>query len=167
MSALVSGLVGAALAAFLVVLSAKTRKRVQPNTEGWKVLRPNWLIKGTILGSGGMSLFFGYIWLFIGSSRLDAETQMISALVIFAVFGFQTLFLIWLCFARTIMWKGNKIRIKWALGSTSTMSMNYIEAVKENRSFGFYRLVFTDRKSFLVSKEMHGIDQLLEKLPGH
>ncbi len=167
MSALVSGLIGSVLAITLSVVAQKTGKPVKANAEGWKVLHPGWFINGTLVGSTGMTAFFGYIWLFVGSSRSDAETQMLYVLGLLVAFGFATFYLAWLCHVQIVMWKGNQLRIERLLGSINTVSFGDVSSVRKNEFLGLYRLNFKDGKSVRISKDMQGIDQLLAKLQRH
>ena len=161
----VSGVIGALAAAGLVVLSETTRRRAETNDEGWKVLRPGWLTYATLTGGAGMATLFGYIWLFVGSSRTDAETQMLFALGLLVTFGLTTFYLAWVCLARTVMWKGNQLKATNIFGSTHTMSFGSIRRVTKNDFLGLYRLSFKHGKTIHISKDMHGIDQLIAKLP--
>lgn len=165
MSAVVSGLVGAACAVAISAMSQKLGKPVKANAEGWKVLRPGWLINGAIVGSSGMSAFFGYIWIFVGSSRSDAETQLLYALGLFLAFGLAAFYLMLLCHAQIVMWKGNQLKIEHRIGSTKAVSFGDISAVAKSDLLGLYRVVFKDGKSVRISKDMQGIEQLLAKLP--
>lgn len=165
MSALVSGFIGAGMAIAITAISTKTRRPVKSDTEGWKTLQTGWLINGTLIGSAGMSAFFGYIWLFVGSSRVDAEMQMLYALALFLVFGLCAIYLAWSCYAKSVLWKGNQLKIVNVFGSTRTVRFRDIRNVSKNDLLGLYRLSFKDGKSIRISKEMRGIEQLLAKLP--
>ena len=101
MSAIVCRIIGAACALALSVLAQKTGKPAKTYAEGWKVLHPGWLINASIVASTGMSAVFGYIWIFVGSSRSDAEAQTLYAFDLF--FGFSAFYLAWPCQARMVM----------------------------------------------------------------
>jgi hypothetical protein len=54
---------------------------------GWMVLRPGGMHWFSFLGSAAMSALIGWVWIFVGSARSDAEFQMRVAWWLSFIFG--------------------------------------------------------------------------------
>ena len=107
-SAVVLAMPQVASLAFLV-LAAFTK---QVHVKGWRHVTPGigyWL--GAVLG-GMLSLFIGYIWAFVGSTRSDAGFQMAIAwwlCLAFGIGGAWSCFRIWLIKWQSLRWRGSVV----------------------------------------------------------
>lgn len=63
------------------------------------------------------------------------------------------------------MRKENQLRFAKVLGSSRILPFGSISKVTKNDFLGFYRLSFKDGKNIRISKDMHGMEQSLAKLP--
>ena len=104
-------LVGA-LATGVVVLLTLLSYQAKPNRRGWrqvKVGTMHWT--GVLLGTALTGLF-SYVWLFVGSTRSDAETQMTILFWLIVTFGLGTIVVGWgmyLITARALRWRGKSM----------------------------------------------------------
>ena len=62
-----------------------------PDERGWRSLKPGGMYVGAIFGGTLLTLFMAYIWLFVGSSRSDGESQMRILFWLIIAFGSGTL----------------------------------------------------------------------------
>ena len=86
-----SRLVVFALAGAIVVLLTYLGARSKPDQRGWRPVKAgamHWF--GVTLG-GGLTGLFAYVWLFVGSSRADAEEQMAILFWLIVAFGVGTI----------------------------------------------------------------------------
>lgn len=165
MSAVVSGLVGAVVAFGLVSLAERTQKSATATPDGWKVLRAGWLINGTIIGATALATFTGYFLLSGGSSLPDAATQNRFAAVLLAAFAACAIYMAWITYGRTVMWKGNELRVRSVSGSESLRRISDASKVKKSDIRGEYRVTFRDGSTLWFSAHMHGFSELVAKLP--
>ncbi|WEJ98387.1 MAG: hypothetical protein P0Y59_15720 [Candidatus Sphingomonas phytovorans] len=162
---MISGLIGAVLAAALCLIAERGQKRARANAEGWKTLRPGWLINATVTGMAAMAAFCGYLRFFVGSSRPDADTQMTYALILVIAFGLAALFGMWTNYGRTIMWKGDQLRLRTIFGHDAVRRISEVRSVTKSEMRGEYRLMFHDGSTLWLSAYLHGANELVAKLP--
>ena len=165
MSAVGSGLVGAIVAFGLVSLAERTQKRATATADGWKALQPGWLINGTIIGASALAAFAGYFLLSGGSSLPQAATQNGFAALLLAASAACALYIGWTAYGRTVMWKGNELRVRSVSGSESTRRISDASEVKKSEMRGEYRITFRDGSTLWFSAHMHGSSDLVAKLP--
>ncbi|PTQ12114.1 hypothetical protein CLG96_05990 [Sphingomonas oleivorans] len=165
MGAVVSGLIGAVIAAALVALADRGQKPAQAIIEGWRMLRPGWLLNFATAGSAGMAALFGYIFLFVGSSRPDADIQTPYAVILILAFGMAAIYVAWTSYGRTIMWKGNELRVRTSLGREMVCRISDIRSVTKSEMLGEYRLTFHDGSTLRLSAYFHGVKELVARLP--
>ena len=166
MSALVSGLVAGAATAVLVAAARRSQKPARRSAGGWKTLRAGWLLDGTIVAGAGAAALTGYVLLFVGSSRPDADVQMTYVLLLFIGFAVATVYSAWLGYGRTIMWKGNQLRVRTVLGHGVVRRISDVRSVTRSERLGEYRLTFEDGSTLRLSADMHGSKELVARLPG-
>ncbi len=165
MSALVSGMIGGFVAATLVAVALRRQRPARKSADGWKTLRPGWLVNATIVGGACSAAFTGYILLFVGSSRPDAETQMTYALMLFIGFALATAYLAWISYGRTIMWKGDELRVRTSFGHDFVRRISDVRSVTRSDMLGEYRLRFRDGSTLRLSEYFHGAKELVARLP--
>lgn len=165
MSAVVSGLIGGAIAFGLVTLANRTQKSAAIAQDGWKALRTGWLINGGITGSAALAALFGYFLGSGGSALPDAQTQNGMAALLLAAFTGYVIYMAWMVFGRTIMWKGNELLVCTMAGKVAKNRISDVTDVRKLEFLGEYRLTFRDKSSLRFSAHLHGANELLDRLP--
>lgn len=87
MSALISGLIGGAIAGGLGALALRTQGNAHTTRESWKRLRPNWLMHFVLVGCFAFVLAIGYFFWSGASARADAGKQNLWALLLLLAFA--------------------------------------------------------------------------------
>jgi hypothetical protein len=165
MSAVISGLVGGAVAFGLVTLAERTQKAATSSLDGWKALRPGWLINGTIVGGTALAALMGHFLLSGGSSLPDAQTQNRFGVLLLSIFAAGTVYMAWTTYGRAVTWMGDELRVRPVFGSESVRRLSDVTAVKKSEFRGEYRLTFRDGSRVWISAYLHGANELLAKLP--
>lgn len=165
MSAIVSGLIGAAVAVALATLAERKLKPAQANAEGWQTLRPGWLVNATFVATTAFAALMAFYLLSGGSSLPDADTQNFYALLLAVVSGIAAIYLAWTTYGRTVMWKGTELRVRTCVGRDTTRPLADVSSVAKNEALGDYRLTFCDGGTLRVSAYMHGVNDLLSRIP--
>lgn len=165
MSAVVSGLVGAVVAFALVTISERKQRSATTTQDGWQALRPGWLLSGTVVGCGALAAFMGYFLLSGGSSRSDAATQNNLALLMLTVFTAGALYVAWTTYGRTVAWKADELRVRAVFGQETVRHFADIVAVSKSEMRGEYRVSFRDGSHLWLSAHLHGVNELVAKLP--
>lgn len=166
MSIAVSGLVGAVVAFALVTISERKRRSATTTQDGWQALRPGWLLNGTIVGCGALAAFEGFFLLSGGSSRSDAATQNNLALLMLTVFTACALYVAWTTYGRTVAWKADELRVRTVFGKETVQYIPDVVAVSKSEMRGEYRVSFRDGSRLWLSAHLHGVHELVAKLPG-
>ena len=165
MSAVVSGLIGAVAAIALAGLAARTQKSAAMLHDGWRGLRPSWLVHCSMVFCFGFAGVISYFLLNGGSGRTDASTQnLVACLLLAAVVG-GAIYIGWTSYFITVQWKGNKIRIRPIIGRDIVHKFSDVAKVKNAEIYGVYRLKFRDGSRLWFSEHMHGAKDLAAKLP--
>jgi hypothetical protein len=165
MTALFTGLIGAHVAAALVTVAERRQGPAQKNAEGWKVLRPGWLVIFFLVISAGLAALMSYIVLFVGSSLPDAKTQMAAGLIIVVVCWFACIHYGWTSYGRTVMWKGNELRVRTIFGRERMRRIPDVSRVSKSEALGEYKLTFKDGSALRLSAYSHGAKELVKRLP--
>jgi hypothetical protein len=114
--------------------------------QGWRSVRPGAMYVAGIGGGTLLTVFFAAIWLFVGSSRPDGESQMRVLFWLILAFGSGTLItLLQYRKARNaaMQWRGDVLR--WHDGIGTTHSRRIGEAVALRRALmGPVHVVFGD-----------------------
>jgi hypothetical protein len=165
MSAVVTGLIGAVAAVAVVMLAERTQKPAIMRSGGWTALRPSWLLHGCMILCIGFGALMIYFLLSGGSSRPDASTQNMFALMLLAVAAAGAVYGGWTSYGRKIMWKGNELRIRSPLGREVLQRLSDVVEVTKSETRGEYRVTFRDGSKFWFSAHMHGANDLVARLP--
>lgn len=160
MSGVVTGLVGGAVAFALVAIAERKEKLARTNSGGWKTLRAGWLMNGITLGCSGFAVLMGYFLLSGGSTRPDADTQNIAALLLLLGFGAGAFYFAWIGYGRTIMWKENELRVRTRFGRETVRYISDLSSITKSELRGEYRLTFRDGSTLWVSAYFHGAKEL-------
>lgn len=164
MSPWITGLIGGAIAAALCSLALRKQKDAEISSDGWKTLRPSFLLHGIFILGFALTSLFAYLALSGGSSLPDAETQNISLAVLLAAFAAMTIYLWWTTYAQTIAWKGRELRARRVFGKERHWSFTEIRSIKESDFRGDCRIRFNDGSGIIFSSYLHGSKQLLGRL---
>jgi hypothetical protein len=164
MSVPLSGFVIGAMAVSLVALADRTQKQARKNADGWRVLQAGWLLNGLIVACAGFAALMGYITE-VGSSRPDADAQMLYGLLLVIGFGGTALYLIWIAYGRTIMWKGDTLRVRTISRREIVRRISDICRVRKSEAMGEYHLTFRDGSTLRLSAHLRGAGEFVSKLP--
>jgi len=165
MSAVVSGMIGAVVASVLIALAKRTQGASTKLRDGWQALRPGWLIHAAMAFCVGFGGLLSHFLLSGGSSRADASTQNLIALLLFAAAAGGATYVGWTCYLRTIIWKGDELRVRPILGHETARRLSDVAKVTSSEMRGEYRLIFQDGSRIWLSEHMHGARDLIAKLP--
>jgi hypothetical protein len=164
MSAVVNGLIGGAVAVVLAAVAQRGQRSARIGADGWRLLRPSWLLHGTFFGCSAFASFITGILLSGGSSRPNADTQNLYAVALGAGFGLCALYVGWTTYGRTVAWKGKELRVRTAFGRESVRRFSDVRSIKKSESRGDYRVSFLDGSTLGFSAYLHGAQELAERL---
>ncbi len=164
MSAVISGLLGGAIATLLVAAARRTQRSARLRGDGWHTLRPGWLLHGAFGLSLALSLFIGWILLNGGSTRPDAETQNLYATGLAIAFGCGAIYMAWVNFGRTIAWRGTEIRISTLFRKDGYVRFEDIQSIAPNEANDDIRLILRDGSKLVLSPYFHGATDLADQV---
>lgn len=134
------------VAALVMAALASLDNKGPRDAKGWRQLKPGASYAFAIIGGVLMTLFLAYIWLFVGSSRADGESQMRILFWMIMAFGGGTLITAFQYRAArraAIRWRGD--RLVWNGKGGVEYSRKIGDAVAvEHRWLGPVYLVFAD-----------------------
>lgn len=166
MSAVVSGLIGGFVAAALVALARRRRTAARLDADGWRTLRPGWMINLAFILSAALAAFCFYVWMFVGSSRPDADKQMMICLLLGVGFALGAVGAGWAGYGRRISWKGDELRIRRLGGGEIVQRFADIAGVTKKDALGEYHIDFRDGSRLRLSTYFRGVEELAETLRG-
>jgi hypothetical protein len=164
MSAVISGLLGGAVAAVLAALAQRSQRAARMTEDGWRVLRPGWFIHATFVGCVALSSLITFSLITGGSTRSDAQTQNLYALALAIAFGLGALYVAWTSYARTLAWKGNDLRFRTITGRDEVRGISHVRSIRKSDARGDYRICFLDGSKLVFSAYLHGARELVEQL---
>ncbi len=156
MSAVVSGLIGGAIATALAAVALRSQKSARTDSDGWCWLRPGWLIHFAVGGCFAFVLAVSYFLWLAGSARTDAELQNFWAMLIMLGFGAGGLWLVWAGYLHRVAWRGNDIRLVRPLRRDTYYRFTDIVSVRPNGDGSEFKLRFADARVLRVSPYFHG-----------
>ncbi len=148
----------------LTSLGLKTR----PDFRGWRALKPgplHWT--GVGLGSALTGLF-GYIWLFVGSSRPDAERQMTILFWLILAFGIGVLvvgFSIRRIARQSVRWRGDSIAFESPQGKR-TFRFDDVSGLRKS-PWGSVVLSFGDGTTLPLDPYATSAGDLIDGIAAH
>ncbi len=160
-----SGLIGALGAATLFAVAERWQKPARRTADGWRVLRPGWLINFVLAICAGLAALMSYIVLFVGSSLPDAETQMAVGALVAGGCWLACIYYGWTSYGRTILWKGNELRVRTIFGRDRVRRIPDVAKVSRSEALGEYKLTFKDGSTLWLSAHLHGSKELAKRLP--
>lgn len=161
MSAIISGLVGAVTAVTICAFAERRQKSVKADNEGWKYLRPGWLIHSIFIGCMFFVALTSYILLNGGSLLPDAEVQNIFLVLLWGGFGATGAHLSWSTYGRSVRRKGNQLHVRQWLSRSSTHQLSDAPAIRKRETRGEYQLKFRTGFKLNISVYMKGSQQLI------
>lgn len=164
MSPWINGLIGGIAATVLTLAAQRWQKPARLDAAGWKMLRPGWLLNGTIAGCAAMA-GLGCTFLVVGSTRPDAEMQMIYAAILAVAFGLASLYVLWRSYGQTVLWKGDTLKHRSLRGRETLRRISEVRAVSKGDMSGEYRLTFRDGSTLRLSAYLDGARELVATLP--
>ncbi len=155
---LLIGTIATGVVLVLTMLGAQSR----PNRKGWRAIKAgpmHWI--GLGLGSA-LTVMMSYVWLFVGSSRPDAEAQM--AILFYLILAFGTVTIIvgcqsWLITRRAIFWRGRSIRFAQA-GAPQVREFQDVEALTKT-IWGSVVVRFRDGAELKLDPYAKGAEELI------
>lgn len=137
---------------------ARRKRRVLPGGSHWFAA----------VGSWALSLLIGWVWLFVGSARHDAEEQMGWAYLLTMAFAIGAActfsYMAWLLHRR-LQWDGSDV--SWReKGVNHVRSLRAVAQVEQLWT-GSVRVRFADGATLSVDPHAVGAHQLLRVLAGH
>jgi hypothetical protein len=163
--AVVSGILGGLLATLFIGWAGSRAQRVDADPAGWRTVRAGAAVWLPILISAALSLGLLSIYVFVGSSRADAASQMRICLGLAIAFAGGALAVAWSAFARALSWRGDELQVRPLIGAPVAKRFSELAEV-QMRASGLFRLTFADGYAVSLSPYMLGAKQLLEAL-GH
>jgi hypothetical protein len=117
-----------------------------PDKQGWRQVTPGGTYALAIIGGTLITLMFAYIWLFVGSSRPDGESQMRILFWMIIAFGSGTLITLvqYRQVRRTcIRWRGEMLNWRGKGGAEHSRKLSEAVALRKAMMGPIY-IVFAD-----------------------
>lgn len=165
MSGILSGLAGAAIVAAVLLVARRNPRPPKKLENGWKALRPGWMIKGTALLGLALTSFPILFLANGGSSRADADFQNFMAGVLGIAFFACAVVLCWGAWGQTICWNDDELRQRQLFGREKGGRISEVTYVTYSSVRNSYGVSFANGDRIWVSELMHGYHELLSKLP--
>jgi hypothetical protein len=162
-SPIFSGLVGAIAAAVLGYLTIRSHAHAVKDEDGWKSLRPSFMVHFAFFGSFAFSSLMAWIYLFVGSSRPDAARQELLMLLLGGAFGAGALWTLWSYYLMTVRWKGSKLQF----GRFGRIQEKRVQEIATKRYVAWrseYSVEFDDGARLIFSPYQKGGLELARKL---
>jgi hypothetical protein len=132
--------------------------------DGWRRLTPGPMEWTALILSFGLTLLFLYVYLFVGSSRADAASQMFILKFLIAGFAIGTAIAFFGSFASEIRWNDEAIEQRRLFRKTSTIRWNELANVGIDPFIGHVRLVSRDGDVVRFSTYQNGAEALRQML---
>lgn len=159
--------VAAALLAMLVVgLLVITGRSVAPGTHGWRQIWPSAMHWTGLILCGGLALFMGYIWLFVGSTRPDGAAQMRILFWLILFFAGGSVLMGWAILQirqAGIEWRGTVIALRRAKGVRLKHGFEDITSVRRDW-LGRVAIRFADGTGVQLDTYAAGAEELIDAL---
>jgi hypothetical protein len=164
MRPILTGLIGAVVTLLLLRIADRRQKSARTLSDGWKSLRPSWLINFFIILSAGLAGFLAYFLANGGSALPDAEKQNAIAALILAVSGLYAVYCVWVTYGRSVMWNDDELRVRSVFEGEIVHHISDIEDVTKSELWGHYRITLRDGSRLRVNAYLHGAKELVDDL---
>jgi hypothetical protein len=139
-------------------------KTVQVDEQGWSsVTLGPWGYQAAT-GAAAFSLVLFYVWLFVGSSRADADTEMLSCLLAAVGSLAISIFILLSAHWRRVQWRDGILRVTPLLGSKAIYRLEELQYVIVRSTTLDFILHFGERRKVKISVIMTGLRELLISL---
>ena len=162
-----SGIIGGVVAVALGALAMRSQRSASVTSDGWKRMRPGWLIHLTLFGCIAFVVAVAYFFAIGGSSQADAREENLAALLLLLGFGTAGFFTWWLGYLRKFDWKGSEIRVIRPLGRTISYCFADVIELTEGWDASENKLHMSDGKTLRVTAYMHGFSDFMQDLGDH
>ncbi len=153
------------LAAIVVALIAALPLSAKPGPRGWRSVTPGPMHWAALWLSAALSGFMGWIYLFVGSSRPDAEFQMQVLFWLIVVFGSGAVLSAWTIRAirhRAVSWRGTTVTFL-SPKAMETRALSLV-ATLEDSPFRGVTVTFADGAFFRLDPYSRGAAELIERI---
>lgn len=153
------------LAAIVVALIAAMPRSAIPGRHGWRSVTPGPMHWTALWLSAALSGFMAWIYLFVGSSRPDAEFQMKVLFWLIVAFGSGTVLSAWTIRSirhRAISWRGATVTFRGAKGMESRDLSLVCDL--QGSLFRGVSVLFGDGASFRLDPYAKGAVELIERI---
>jgi hypothetical protein len=103
MRPILTGLIGAVVTLILLAIAERGQKSAGVLPDGWKTLRPSWLMNFSIALLAGLAGIIIYYFVNGGSALPDADKQNAMAALILAASGLCAVYCVWVTYGRSVM----------------------------------------------------------------
>ena len=139
----------AAAGAGALVTRLAVRRAIGPieSPVGWSSIRPSDMHWWGVVGAGGIICLMGYVGVFIGSARADAEFQMRMLWLIVAGFAVSAAVCIWQMrqiASAAVRWRGTQVSFRRQPDGTPVVQDMIDVAEMSRPMFGAVRVRFAD-----------------------
>lgn len=167
MTPIIFGLISGCVAFTLIVMAERRQKSGFRDADGWKTLRPGWLLKATIIGSAIFAASIAGMLLSGGSTLPDRASQNMAAFLVLIGMIAASLVTAWTCYGQTISWKGDHLRVGRWFKIESAARISHIIAIEKSRISGEYWLRFRDGARLRFPIHLEGAADLAAALPAN
>lgn len=167
MSALISGLIGGAIAGGLGALALRTQSDARITREGWKRLRPNWLMHFALVGCFAFVGAMGYFFWLGGSARADADKQNLWALLLLLAFAAGGIWTLFAAYLRRVEWVRGTIRVRMPWVPDRHYAFDDIVEVAPNIDGSQFKLIMRGGEIVRLNTYAHGFKELLMAIGNH
>lgn len=154
------------IGAMATLALASIDRRAMPGKRGWRELRPGASYGFAIIGGTLFTLFLSYIWLFVGSARPDAESQMQVLFWLILAFGGATIItLIQYRAARrcALRWRGDILCWLDGSGAEQRRSLDDIVAIRR-ALMGAVHVLFADGAELRIDPHVRHALALIDEI---
>jgi hypothetical protein len=155
----------AANALLYLLLRSALRQRAQVH-DGWRYLRPGavaWIGLPLSLGFTGL---LTYLYLFVGSARADAESQMLALFLLCVGFNLITIFVAYTTAVERVRWNETHIERRTLFFETRSMCWHELERFGEEPS-GYLWIASYQGPKIRFSPYTNGVGELIAKAVRH
>jgi hypothetical protein len=158
-----TGLAAGALQHFLLRSARCRRAQVH---DGWRYLGPGAVVWMALPLSLGLTGVLTYCYLFVGSARADAESQMRMLFLLCVVFNLITIHFVYTIAVERVRWNETHIERRTLFFETRSMCWHELAQFgKEPR--GYLWIASYDGPKIRFSPYSHGVGELIAKVIRH
>jgi len=157
---------GLTVQALLYLLLRLARRRRAQVHDGWHYLRPGaaiWIFLPVSLGFTGLLM---YMYLFVGSARADAETQMKVLFLLCLVFSLITIHIAYTTAVERVRWNETHIERRTLFFETRSMGWHELARAGAERS-GYLWIASFHGPKIRFSPYSNGAGELIAKVGQH